>query len=99
MTENKLFITINHIEDYNGFSAIRPGKKMLLRKEPKNYYDEEAIAVFTEHGVRCGYVANSTHTVASGTHSAGYIHHLFPEESSCEIRSITEEIAIAELIL
>ena len=64
-----------------------------------NYYDDEAIGVYNNAGKKVGYVANSTPTVARGTHSAGFIYQLFDDETKIVIRFVTEEAAIAETSL
>ncbi len=91
------YITIVHINEYAGCEAFRPGLKLRLRKEHDNCYDDEAVAVYGKSGARYGYVANSTRSVLRGTHSAGYIQHLFGEETECTVRFVSEEFAVAEL--
>ena len=94
----KTFITITHLEEYNAFRFISPGTELMLRKEP-NEYDDETIAVFSVKGSRYGYVANSSGTVARGTHSAGYIYRDFEQEAACMVRFVLENVAIAELLI
>ena len=93
----KTFITITHLDDYNAFRFISPGTWLIIRKEP-NEYDDETIAVYSAKGSRYGYVANSTDTVARGTHSAGYVYRDFEQEIACIVRFVLEDIAIAELL-
>ncbi len=95
MTET--FITITHLDDYNASGFAKPGKILTLKKEP-NEFDDETIAVYSERGSKYGYVANSSGTVARGTHSAGYIYRDFDQETTCIIRFQIEDIAIAELM-
>ena len=93
----KTYITITHLDDYNASDYANPGTVLSLRKEP-NSYDDEAIAVHSERGTKYGYVANSSSTVARGTHSAGYIYRDFEQEATCIIRFRLEGTAIAELV-
>lgn len=37
-------------------ALCKPGDPIELRREPKNEYDEHAIAVFDERGIQLGYV-------------------------------------------
>lgn len=39
-----------------GISLCKPGDLVELRPEPKNPYDEHAVAVFNEHGMQLGYL-------------------------------------------
>ena len=47
---------------------------------------------------RYGYVANSSNTVAHGTHSAGYVYRDFEQEAVCVVRFRLEDVAIAEIV-
>ena len=97
MDINSVFLTITAINEYAGFEAYRPGLRLKLRKDHDNAYDDEAIAVFGMNGGKYGYVANSVRTVVRGTHSAGWLQHLFKEETECIVRFVSDECAIAEL--
>ncbi|MBR2677747.1 MAG: hypothetical protein IKE28_12695 [Solobacterium sp.] len=92
----KTYITITHLDDYDASRFLYPGSKLTLKKMP-NEYDDEAIAVYSEKGSKYGYVANSSSTVARGTHSAGYIYRDFEQEITCIVRFLLEDVAIAEL--
>ena len=91
----KTFITITHLDDYDASRFLYPGSKLTLKKTP-NEYDDEAIAVYSEKGSKYGYVANSSRTVARGTHSAGYIYRDFDQEIACVVRFRLDDVAIAE---
>ncbi len=91
------FITITHLDDYMASSFVHPGTTLILKKEP-NEYDDEAIAVCSLNGTKYGYAANSSSTVARGTHSAGYIYRDFDRETKCIVRFRLENVAIAELV-
>lgn len=93
----KTYITVTHLDDYNAAGFCNPGTTLILKKVPSEY-DDEAIAVFSEKGSKYGYVANSSNTVAHGTHSAGYIYRDFNQECACIIRFRLGDTAIAELI-
>lgn len=93
----KTFITLTHLDDYNTAGFCNPGTTLILKKVP-NEYDDEAIAAFSEKGSKYGFVANSSSTVARGTHSAGYIYRDFDQECACIIRFRLDDTAIAEII-
>lgn len=93
----KTFITITHLDDYNASGFANPGTVLRLKKEP-NEFDDETIVVYSEKGTKYGYVANSSSTVARGTHSAGYIYRDFEKDTKCIVRFRLEDVAIAELV-
>ncbi len=95
MTENDvIYITLNHFDDYIGYEAVRPGMRLKLIKDHNNPYDDEAVMVRTERGEKCGYVANSVHSVCRGTYSAGHIYESFGEETFCTVKFVCEDLAI-----
>jgi len=89
--EEEIFITIDHLDDFERIEFFRVGEKLTLRKDKDNNYDDEAILVYNGHGSKCGYVANSVSTVARGTYSAGRLYNTFEEETECTIRFILVE--------
>ncbi|MBQ1468659.1 MAG: HIRAN domain-containing protein [Solobacterium sp.] len=96
MNENSTYMTITHIHDFSGSGLFRPGIQLILQKDHENPYDDEAILVRSLKGNKYGYVANSSTTVCRGTHSAGYLQHLFEETAYCVVRFTGEDFAIAE---
>lgn len=94
-----VYITINHLDDFESLLFLRVGDKLSLRKDKKNTYDDEAIAVYNDNNYKCGYVANSVPSVVRGTCSAGRIYDRIKEEDKCIIRFIFSEkgTAIAEV--
>ncbi|HLS66227.1 MAG TPA: HIRAN domain-containing protein [Pseudogracilibacillus sp.] len=72
---------------------------VILLKDPKNEYDDEAIAVFTVHKEKLGYVANSTRTVAKGTYSAGRLYDKFDHYVVGVVQFILRNEAIVEVML
>lgn len=97
MQYDSIYITVNHLDDFNSTYMFRPGDILTLKKDPNNCYDDEAIAAYDKHGCKCGYVANSVSTVARGTYSAGRVYDRIPDEEKCIIRFITEECLIGEI--
>ena len=94
MNDQQVYITITHINEFSGYELFRPGMRVILKKDTDNIYDDEAIAVYSEHGAKLGYVPNSVRTVARGTHSAGYVYNLFGNEITCTVCFVTESEAI-----
>ena len=78
---------------------LKPGDVLALKKDKKNTYDDEAIAAYTKDNYKCGYVANSVHSVARGTCSAGRVYDQIKDEAKCCVRFILVEegCLIAEL--
>ena len=99
MKKEEKFITVNHLDDYSpmGYTRFRVGQQLKLQKEKDNCYDDEAISVFSEKGCRCGYVANSVHTTARGTFSAGRLYDKFVDEASARVLFVMPETVIAEV--
>lgn len=93
-----MYLTINHLDDFNSVYRFRIGDKLTLKKETDNPYDDEAIAVYDHHKIKCGYVANSVHSVARGTYSAGRILDLLSQEEFCFVRFIFQDILIVEVL-
>lgn len=99
MQNNSIYITVNHLDDFNSTYMFRPGDILTLKKDPDNCYDDEAIVAYNKHGCKCGYVANSVSTVARGTYSAGRAYDKISEHAGCVVHFITEECIIAEVII
>lgn len=98
MEDNEsIYITINHLDDFMPVINLKVGDILTLKKELDNIYDDEAIAVYTKDGFKCGYVANSVSTVARGTYSAGRIYDVIYEKNRCYIRFIFDAFAVAQL--
>ena len=91
----EIYITINHLDNYGGSTNFRVNDTLTLKKDHNNPYDDEAIIAYNRHGAKCGYVANSTSSVARGTYSAGRLYDTIDEESKCVVHFITEENIIA----
>ncbi len=97
MQKDSIYITVNHLDDFNTTYMFKPGDILTLKKDPDNCYDDEAIVAYDKHGCKCGYVANSVSTVARGTFSAGRVYDKISDEVECSVCFITEECLICEL--
>ncbi|MFO7612475.1 MAG: hypothetical protein R6W99_08360 [Clostridia bacterium] len=95
----KGYITIVGADRYFGTGIFKVGQELLLRKDYDNRFDEEAVEAVLESvdGI-VGYVANSCHTVARGTRSAGRIYDKFEDRCRCKVSFILNGNVIAELI-
>lgn len=89
--------TITGIYNYIDFHELRAKQEIILRKEPSNNYDEEAIAVYNERMIKIGYVANSVKTKAIGTYSAGRLYDKIPDEMKANISFIIDGTAIGSV--
>jgi hypothetical protein len=92
------YITIAGASYYMGIEAFHVGQILTIEKEPRNSFDDEAIRVVSDNGATYGYVANSTDSVARGTHSAGYIYRDFESTAKIRICFILCGKAIAEIL-
>ena len=84
-------LTINHLDEFMGPCNLRIGDELILKKDKDNYYDDEAIAAYTKDNYKCGYVANSVHSVARGTYSVGRVYDCIEDETRCCVRFILPE--------
>ena len=91
MEEHSIYITINHLDDFECTSFLRPGDRLILKKDRDNIYDDEAIIAYKENKTKVGYVANSVHSVARGTYSAGRLYDRIGDEAECTVRFIMAE--------
>ncbi len=59
--------TINGLVYYDGtrrrIAGLRPGERLVLRREPTNPYDERAIEVWTRQGYKLGYLPRRINAV------------------------------------
>ena len=92
------YITIAGASYYMGTEVFHVGQELTIEKEPRNCYDDEAIKVVSDSGATYGYVANSTDTVARGTHSAGYIYRDFERCARIRVCFILCGRVIAEIL-
>ena len=92
-----MYITITGSNHYMGTESYNVGQILVLKKDKGNVYDDEAIKVENENGVKYGYVANSIFSVARGSHSAGYIYNTFKDETRCKVMFIINDKVIAEI--
>ncbi len=70
----KVYITITGCNYKYGIKFLKPGMEIILKKDPKNKYDSEAIKA-TMPGLKgVGYVANSVQTVLGESMSAGRLY-------------------------
>ncbi|MGI6096103.1 MAG: HIRAN domain-containing protein [Lachnospiraceae bacterium] len=70
----KVYFTLTGTKYYYGKEFLKPGMKLLLKKEPDNEYDKEAIMVKMDGLGKLGYVANSPYTVLGNSISAGRLY-------------------------
>ena len=97
---SNIFITINHLDDFDATEFLRVNQKLHLKKDHNNPYDDEAILVFNSMGRKIGYVANSVSTVCRGTYSAGRLYDRFSEETDAMVRFVAgeDDFVIAEVV-
>lgn len=98
MSDKKIYVTIDHIDDFCGYNHLKVNDVLSLKKDRNNIYDDEAIAVYDDNDKKCGYVANSVHSVARGTYSAGRLYDLMDDEKKCRVTFILNGDVIAEVI-
>lgn len=93
-----MYITLTGFDFHAGSDFLEKDMTLILKKDPKNKFDDEAIRVLSESGATVAHVANSVRTVVRGTHSAGYVYSSFEEEAKCVVRFYSDNMAIAEIV-
>lgn len=97
MFEKEPFITVTGFNHYYGMKPFDIDRVVILKKEPENEHDSNAIAVIVPLIGKVGYVANQPHTIAGGCLSASDIYNIFPKECLAFIRFTTQSKVIARL--
>lgn len=93
-----VFVTIVGKNFFEKSKKLMVGDIILIVKDYDNQFDDEAIAVLMKDVGQIGYIANSTHTVARGTRSAGRIYDSFGDFSYGIVKFILKDNAIVELL-
>lgn len=93
-----LYVTITGTSYYYGMTPFKVGKKLTCKKEPDNRYDSEAIKVTMKNIGTVGYVANSPHTRATGTLSAGGINRYVRKKFKIKVMFITSTKVICKVV-
>lgn len=93
----KMWITITGCNHYMGYGVFRRKMELVLRKEPDNEFDKEAIRAELPGIGTVGYVANSPHTVLGDTCSAGRIYDKIGKKVHAKVELITERGVVAQV--
>jgi hypothetical protein len=109
--KQKIMITLIGVPARGCQLPVIPGSYVKLVKDSDNNTDDEAIAVYcnyedgreivktstTNLNKKYGYVANSVHTKANGTYSAGRIYDKLKEETIAVVKFVKPDCYIAEV--
>jgi len=87
--ERDCFITITGTNYCYGMKPFEIGRIIRLVKETQNEHDLEAIRAELPFIDKVGYVANSPHTVAKGTISAGRLYDQIDEIAYAQVLFVT----------
>ena len=93
----KIYFTLTGTKYYFGKDFLEPGMKVKLIKEPDNEYDADAIRVEVEGLGKCGYVANSHHTVIGESLSAGRLYDKIGKKADAKVKLVTERGVLCRL--
>lgn len=97
--DDLMFVTLTGIGNKGNMKHLKVFDRLLLLKEHDNAYDSEAIRVEAPFVGKIGYIANSVHTKAKGTMSAGRLYDKFEEHCFGVILFVTAENAILKVEL
>lgn len=92
------YVTITGMNHYYGLTPFRIGKIIKCLKEPSNPYDYEAIKLVMKEIGTVGYVANSPHTMAFGTMSAGRLYEKVENKFFVQVMFITCSKVICKVL-
>lgn len=92
------YVTITGTRYYYGMAPFSIGKKIKCIKERDNEFDSEAIKVVMREIGTVGHIANSAHTVAMGTMSAGRIYDKVPDKFMVRVMFITNSKVICRVL-
>ena len=90
----QIMVTMTGISHFIDCKELEANQDVILKKEPTNKYDKEAIAVYVNDSMQVGYIANSTFTVAKGTSSAGRLYDKIGNEAKARILVIFKDAAV-----
>lgn len=97
MDTKEMYITITGLKHYYGTAPFKVDNWLILKKDPHNSFDSEAIEVIAPMLNRIGYVANSPYTVLDGTFSAGRVYDRIPKKCCAKVVAITGNVMIAKV--
>lgn len=86
-----IYVTITGTDFCFGLDFFRRHDALILKKEPKNEWDREAIAVYREGLGKVGYVANSPKTVLGESYSAGRLYDKIGKKATARVEVITDK--------
>ena len=98
MTE-KAFITITGTGFYFGQEFLEPGMRVILKKDPENEYDKEAIRAEMKGLGQIGHVANSVGTVLGESMSAGRLYDKIGDTAEAGVLYILPKGVLCEVEL
>jgi hypothetical protein len=96
--KNSIYAAVTGTQFYRGTGDFRIGMTVLLRKDPDNRHDPEAIRVELLSIGKAGYIANSTHTVPRGCSSAGRIYDSIDRMAGGKVMFIWKDTVIIEVV-
>lgn len=94
----KEFFTLTGTNFYFGSEFLKPEMKLMLKKEPDNKYDKEAIEVHIEGLGKIGYVANSPNTVIGESMSAGRLYDRIGDIAEGEVVFTTTQGILCKVV-
>ncbi len=94
---SKIYFTLTGTKYYHGSDFLKPGMKLILKKEPDNKFDKEAIVVLMEGLGEIGHVANSSYTVIGDCMSAGRLYDKIGSKAKGTVVLVTPHGTICSL--
>lgn len=97
-SSNEIYFTLAALHNFNGVKPFKVNSIVKLKKDYENKYDSEAICVDLRYAGTSAYVANSVHSVAKGTMSAGRLYDKILDEDYGKVKFIFDDLIICRLL-
>lgn len=94
---DKIYFTITGTSYRYGTELFEKGDRVMLKKEPDNKYDHEAIQAKVPGLGVIGYVANSVPTVLGESYSAGRLYDKIGDEAEGKVIRVLPEALLCVL--
>lgn len=95
----EIYFTITGTKYHYGQDFLEPKMKVMLKKEPENEHDKEAIKVMMAGLGHIGYVANSPYTVIGESMSAGRLYDKIGDSAEGTVLYILSQGVLCKLDL
>ena len=94
---SKVYITITGTKYFYGKEFLEPKMEVVLKKEPDNEHDAEAIRVEYPGLSKIGYVANSAKSVIGESYRAGRLYDRIGKKAKAKVLIVLDNAVICKV--